>query len=66
MFRLLLYLKYGNLAPSDGEGHCHTLAVDTEAVTLARCGQVEATNVGDVRVPVHDCPLDMTELGSWP
>lgn len=65
-FQPLLYLKDGNLAPGDGEGNCHTLAVDTEAVTLAWCSQVEATQVGDVCVPVHHCTLDVTELGGRP
>lgn len=49
---LLLYLEDGDLTPGDGEWHRHTLAVDTEAVTLARRGQVEAAQVGDVRVLV--------------
>lgn len=63
--QLLSYLKDGNLATGDGERHCHSLTVDTEAVTLAWCSQVEAVQVSDVCVPVHHCSLDVTELGGW-
>lgn len=63
---MLLYLKDGDLPPRDGEGHCHALAVDTEAITLAWRGQVQAAHVGNVCVPVHHCSLDVTELGGRP
>jgi len=61
-----VYLKYSNLASRDGKRHCHTLAVDTEAVTFSRCSQVEATDIGDVCVAVHHRTLDVTELGRCP
>lgn len=60
---ILLHLEDADLAPRGGQRHGETLAVDTEAVALARGGKVEAAQVGDVRVPVHHCPLDVTELG---
>lgn len=66
VFVLLPYLKDANLASGDGEGHRHTLAVDTETVRLAWCSQVEAPYVGNVCVSVHHGTLDVTELGGWP
>lgn len=39
------------------------MPIDAEAVALARGGQVEVAQVGDVRVAVHHRPLDVTELG---
>lgn len=59
------YLKDGDLAPRDGERHRHTLAVDTKAIRLAWCSEVEAAQICDVCVPVHHCSLDVTELGCW-
>lgn len=59
------YLEDSNLAAGDGKGHCHALAVDTEAIALPWGGQVEATQVRDVCVPVHHRTLDVTELGGW-
>lgn len=57
-----MYLKDCNLASGDGEGHSHTFTVDTEAIALPWCGQVEAPDVGDVCVAVHYCTLDVAEL----
>lgn len=65
-FQLLSYLKDGDLAPGDSEGHGHTLAVGTESVALTWSREVEASQVSDVCVSVHHRTLDVTELGGWP
>lgn len=64
-FQLLSYLEDGDLAPGDGEGHGHALAVGTESVALTWSSEVQAAHVSDVCVPVHHCTLDVTEFGGW-
>lgn len=58
------HLEHGHLPTTAEQGHGHTLPVGTEAVALARRGEVEPLEVGDVAVSVQDGALSVPELGT--
>lgn len=60
------YLEDGNLASSREQGQGHTLVVGAEAVALARRGEAEPPQVGDVVVPVQHPALRVPEAGAGP
>lgn len=60
------YLKDGDLAAGGEQGEGDALAVGAEAVALARRGEAEPTQVGEVGVAVQHPPLRMSEAGTGP
>lgn len=58
------HLKHSHLPTTAEQRHGHTQPVGTESVTLARRGEVEPLEVGDVAVSVQDSALSMAELGT--
>ena len=58
------HLQHSHLPPAAEQGHGHAQVVGAEAVTLARCGEVEPLEVGDVAVSVQDSALSVPELGT--
>lgn len=60
------YLKDSDLAAGGEQGEGNALAVGAEAVALARCGEAEPTQVGEVGVAVQHPPLRVSEAGTGP
>lgn len=60
------YLEDGDLAAGGEQGQGHALVVGTEAVALARRGEAEPPQVGDVVVPVQHPALRVPEAGAGP
>lgn len=62
----LWYLKDGDLAAGGEQGQGHALVVGAEAVALARRGEAEPPQVGEVVVPVQHPALGVPEAGAGP
>ena len=58
------HLEHSHLPATAEQGHSHTKPVGTEPIALARRGEVEPLEVGDVAVSVQDGTLSMAELGT--
>lgn len=60
----LEYLEDSDLATSREQGQGDALVVGTEAIALARCGEAEPSQVGEVGVAVQYPSLCMPEAGT--
>lgn len=60
------YLEDGDLSAGREQGESNALVVGTEAVTLARRGEAESPQVGEVGVAVQHPALRVSEAGAGP